>query len=296
MTVHTVIPDIHADIDRLNASIACSSKGGKLLLLGDFIDAGKHVSSSSDEAVLSSVSKHIESERALAVMGNHELNAILFHSLAESGSPFREHSEKNKSQHRSFLNAFGVRSEKALHWTNWFMTALPLWREIDGLRLVHACWSKAHIAEISKRRPNGYLEWEDLEEIAAESTPFGKAVKTLVTGPEAKLPHPYTFKDYHGNERREVRLAWWNAEASTWPEATLSVPDPSELPAGQLPEDAAAVIYSPDAPPVLVGHYKMIGAPRIEHPKAASLDYPEQPCIYLWSGEDRLSQDCLQTI
>lgn len=103
--------------------------------------------------------------------------------------------DNNKSQHRSFLDAFGVRSAKALHWTNWFLTALPLWHEIDGLRLVHACWSEPHIIEISKRRPDGYLKWEDLQEIANESTPFGRAVKTLVTGPEVKLPHPYAFKD-----------------------------------------------------------------------------------------------------
>ena len=106
------------------------------------------------------------------------------------------------------------------------------------------------------------------------------------------------WKDHHtrGKERREARLAWWNAEATTWPDATLSVPDPSELPLGELPDDAAAVIYRPDAPPVLVGHYKMTGAPRIEHPKAASLDYPDRPCIYLWSGEDHLSQNCLHTV
>ena len=290
MIQHTVIPDIHADIERMNASLQLSSQNGKLLFLGDFIDAGKDVAEPADLRVLEVVRNLIAQEKALAVMGNHELNAVLYHSTGAGGAPLREHSPKNQKQHRSFIDAFGVGTSQAIEWTEWFLQALPLWTEVDGLRLVHACWSEPKIAEVKKRRPDGYLKREDLVEISGESTPFGKAVKALVTGPEVKLPEPYVFHDFHGNPRYEVRLAWWNADAKTWPEATLSVPDPNELPQTEMPEEAVAEIYSADAPPVLVGHYKMKGEPCIEHPKAASIDYPRSPCIYRWSGENCLSK------
>ncbi len=289
MTIHTIIPDIHADATRLNASLEAANPNGKLLFLGDFIDAGETVKAPDDLSALKTVRTLIDEGKALAVMGNHELNAILYHRF-ENGTPLREHSNKNNKQHQSFIDAFGVGTDTALEWTEWFLTALPLWREFEGLRLVHACWSERQIDVIKERRPDGYLKQEDLKEVASETTPFGMAVKTLLTGPEVELPEPFAFHDHHGNRRREVRLAWWNAGARTWPEATLSVPNPSELPESEMPSDAVAEIYHADAPPVLVGHYKMKGEPRIEHPKAASIDYPNTPCIYRWSGEGRLSE------
>lgn len=69
MTAHSVIPDIHADIDRLHASLKHTSRDGKALFLGDFIDAGKDVATAEDAKVLAQVRSLIEGDRALAVMG-----------------------------------------------------------------------------------------------------------------------------------------------------------------------------------------------------------------------------------
>ena len=286
---YTIIPDIHADFDRLNASLQLADRNGHILFLGDFIDAGKSVANPADLDVLLTVRMLVDDGKASAVMGNHELNAILYHSTP----PLRKHGGKNANQHRSFIDAFGVATYPALKWTDWFLNALPLWKDLDGLRLVHACWSQPQMTEIKKRRPDGFLRREDLQEVSDESTPFGRAVKALLTGPEVKLPEPFVFHDFHGTPRKEVRLAWWRADAATWPEATLSVPDVSQLPQGKLPADAMAEIYQADAPPVLVGHYKMKGEPSIDHPNASSIDYPDAPCIYRWSGENRLTKENL---
>lgn len=289
MTGYAIIPDIHADLNRLTTSLKHVMPDEKILFLGDFIDAGLNVSEPQDLLVLETVRDLILSGKATGVMGNHELNAILFHT----DPPLRAHSSKNLKQHRSFLDQFGVATSSARNWTDWFLRTLPLWHEADGLRVVHACWSKKMISEIKLRRPDGYLHYEDLEEIAYESTAFGRAVKVLTSGPEAKLPHPYMFHDYHGNPRTEVRLAWWKAGARTWPEATLSVPDQLELPSSELPLDVISEIYDEDAPPVLVGHYKMAGDPQIGHPKASSIDFPDQACLYKWRGELQLTGDNL---
>lgn len=296
MKRHTVIPDIHADYRRLQKSLQHASTHSQVLFLGDFIDAGEAVERPADLRVLELVKNLIADKKAVGVMGNHELNAILYHAAGANGAPMRQHNSKNQKQHQSFINEFGVGTTRALEWTDWFLKTLPLWSERDGLRMVHACWSDTSIDEVKRRRPDGYLKRADLQEIADESTAFGKAVKTLLTGPEVALPEGYTFHDFHGNERKEVRLAWWKADAVSWAEATLSVPDQAELPQDAMPADAKSEIYRADAPPVLVGHYKMTGTPCIEHHKASSIDYPGAPCVYHWSGGDRLNDDALLKI
>jgi len=270
MTI-TVIPDLHADLARLDATLAAVT--GPLAFLGDFIDGGPD-----DRAVLTRVRGLID-EGAAAVIGNHELNAALFHR------GLRENSEKNRKQHATFLAAFNV--AERTEWTDWFLT-LPLWRDLGGLRIVHACWSEPDIALIAERRPDGLLHSNDLPEIAAESTPFGRSVQRIVSGPEMTLPVGHFFADKNGHPRSQMRVAWWRSDATTYREAALSVPDPLALPDMVLPEGIRAEIYPNDAPPVLVGHYKMADQPRVSG-KAASLDYPATPCAYRWDGEAVLS-------
>lgn len=276
----TVIPDIHADPQRLDATLAAVD--GPLAFLGDFIDGGEQ--GACDRTVLTRVRSLID-KGAVAVMGNHELNAILFHR------GLRANSDKNRDQHRSFLEAFGFATPEAMAWTDWFLT-LPLWLDLGGLRLAHACWSIPDIATVAARRPDGRLQESDLAEIGEESTSFGRAVKRIVSGPEVMLPAGNSFLDHKGHPRTEVRLAWWRNDATTYREAALSVPDVMALPDVPLPGGVAAEIYPADGAPVLVGHYKMAGTPYVTG-NAASIDYPKAPCAYRWDGNKELDAERL---
>lgn len=286
-----VIPDIHADPDRLDRTLRHLGTEQNLAFLGDFIDAGKATQAPDDRAVLHRVRGLVEDKGAVAVMGNHELNAILFHRRIlrpdAPDRPMREWSPKNVRQHRSFLEAFGIGTWRAIEWTDWFLT-LPLWRDLDGLRLVHACWNQPDIDLIAKRRPDGRLQEEDLAEVAAKQTDFARAVENLVSGPELRLPSGRSFRDFGNHIRHDVRIAWWRPRARTWRQAALSVPEPNELPGFDLPECREISFYPDDAPPVLVGHYKMTGTPSIEEARAACLDYPGTACAYRWQGEEAL--------
>ena len=285
---YTIVPDIHADLERLNWSIA-QANGKKMIFLGDLIDAGKLVKKPNDLGILQQVSQLIYDGQASCILGNHELNAILFHRRSSTSNyPLRSHKEQNSKQHKSFIEAFGVESSDALSWTAWMLETLPLWLEFDGLRIAHACWSEEAIKIVKKRRPTGHLQLEDLEEVAAKTTEFALAVETITSGPEAKLPSGYSFTDNGGNTREHVRLSWWNAENITWTKAALSVPDLSQLPTDELPPELMSEIYGVDATPVLVGHYKMKGAPHLQSHNATSLDYPNTKCVYHWSGESSL--------
>lgn len=291
----TVIPDIHADPRLLEASLSMAA-GSMPAFLGDFIDAGATASYKPDDAaVLSSVRRLVDAGEALAVMGNHELNAILFHRKGSDGRWLRAHSDKNCKQHRSFIDALGIATPAALEWTGWFLSALPLWHEGEGFRLVHACWSEPDIALIRARRPDGRLRLEDLPEIADESTDFGRAVKLITSGREELLPEGRSFRDKNGHLRRHVRLSWWR-QGHSWRDAALSVPDPEELPDGPLPASFTPAPRPADAPPVFVGHYKMDGVPRLEADHAVCLDYPHAPCLYRWRGEARLVGENLHVV
>lgn len=298
---HGIIPDIHADLARLEASLAMLA-GARPVFLGDFIDAkpkenesyGTVSGKAADREVLTRVRSLIDSGAALAIMGNHELNAILFHRRGADGQPLRQRSPENRHQHKSFLASLGEETPEALQWTDWFLT-LPLWHEGDGFRLVHAFWSDDDIALIRARRPDARLRPEDLPEIATESTAFGRAVKRITSGPEVRLPDGITYRDGGGKLRDMGRLCWWRRGA-TWRQALLSVPQPSTLPDTALPEDIGTLTYPLDAAPVFVGHYKMAEEPRIEAPRAMCLDYPDAPCIYLWHGETDLDPAHLQQI
>lgn len=282
----TMIPDIHADPRLLDACLSMAA-GSTPAFLGDFIDAGTGVDHADDAAVLTRVRALIDAGEALAVMGNHELNAILFHRRGPDGDWLRRHSAKNRKQHRSFIEAFGIATPKARDWTGWLLSALPLWHEGEGFRLVHACWDEVAIARIRARRPDGRLHPEDLPEIADESTDFGRAVKLITSGREVRLPEGWAFHDKNGDRRHHVRLSWWRA-GRTWRDAALSVPDRTELPGSPLPAGFTPAPWPDSAPPVFVGHYKMQGTPCLEAAHALCLDYPQTPCLYRWQGEARL--------
>lgn len=294
MTSLTVIPDIHADLGRLHASLD-AALGSNVAFLGDFIDAGTSVDTPNDALVLKKVRSLVDNEGALAVMGNHELNAILFHRRDKKGAPLRRHSSKNVSQHASFLDDIGFATPAAIELTEWFLN-LPLWVELDGLRLVHACWDQVSIDVVKERRPDGRLCAEDLEEIALKQTDFAKAVEALTSGPEVLLPGDHSFADSKGNPRREVRLAWWKPQRGTWRELALAVPEDQrhKLPDTPISGIDSMRIYREGQKPVLFGHYKMKGEPKIEVGQAACLDYPDFRCVYHWFGEHSLNCNNIQ--
>jgi hypothetical protein len=283
----TIIPDLHADPMRLDL---CLEEAGShdIAFLGDLIDAGHAVRSSNDLYVLQKVKTLIDNNRAVAVMGNHELNAILFHRRDRHGAALRAHSATNYDQHRSFLDQFGLGTPLAIYWTEWFLT-LPLWIEQNGCRIVHACWDDEAINTIKERRPDGLLLAADLEEVAAKETTFAKAVETLTSGVEVQLPDGHQFHDGKGVRRDHVRIAWWLANKGTWREVALSVPNVEELPNTLVSGNESISLYSEYDPPVFVGHYKMRGKPSVDIGQVGCLDYPDLLCVYHWNGEATLN-------
>ena len=77
-------------------------EGRKVLFLGDYIDRGPNV-----KETLEIVKTMVDNENAIALMGNHEYNALCFHYTKEQGGGhLREHSIKNLFQHMKTIEDF----------------------------------------------------------------------------------------------------------------------------------------------------------------------------------------------
>jgi hypothetical protein len=118
----------------------------QVIFLGDFIDRGPD-----QRGVIDIVRPMIDNGSALSVMGNHEFNAIAWFTPDPDapGKYLREHSDKNRKQTRAFLAAYGGADDYA-DLIEWFRT-LPMWLDLPGLRVVHACWDDSLMRFLSDR-------------------------------------------------------------------------------------------------------------------------------------------------
>ena len=278
--MYDIIPDIHGHADKLEKALKQlgyrhlrgvwrhSNPNRQCLFLGDFIDRGPD-----NAAVIRIVRNMIDAGSAQAIMGNHELNAIHFHTNnPETGQPLRPWTGKNLRQHNSFIKEFPAGGSAAAEAINW-MQSLPLFLDLPHFRLVHACWAQDKIDQLAAITKEGVLNERQFFQAADPSHALNDLVETIAKGPETTLPEGYIMTDKDGTNRREVRVKWWQAGGQSWADVAMSVPDLSQLPEGEPPEAVRALAYPTDAKPVFFGHYWMVGKPILQAPNALCLDY-----------------------
>jgi len=122
-----------------------------VLFVGDYIDRGPKI-----RETLKIVRAMVESENAVALMGNHEYNALCFHFQETEGGHFRKHLIKDIIQHYKTLEQFQNKQEEYEGYLDWFKT-LPLYYENEVLRAVHACWDHSNIEYLRKTLINDRL-------------------------------------------------------------------------------------------------------------------------------------------
>jgi hypothetical protein len=271
----------------------------KVIFLGDFIDRGPQ-----QRDVISVVRPMIEDGAALSVMGNHEFNAIAYFTSDpnDPGQYLRPHSEKNRRQHRAFLDEYEGSQDRA-GVIGWFRT-LPLWLDLPGLRVVHACWDAKLMRSLEEQYPdvNAYLDNDLLAAASDKNKEEYRAVETLLKGKEIPLPPGHGFKDKDGNHRENIRIKWWSRGSCTYRDAFLGpVSAGTEIP--DTPVDTGHLIeYSENDPPVFFGHYWMEGEPDLMAPNVMCLDYSVAASkggrllAYRWDGERRLNSKKFRSV
>jgi hypothetical protein len=263
----------------------------QVVFLGDFIDRGL-----GQREVKEIVRPMIDSRSALTVMGNHEFNAIAWHTRHPvTGEPLRAHSKKNRRQHTAFLDAYGENPAEHRELITWFQT-LPLWLDLGEIRIVHACWDPTSI-ELGRGALGETATLDDgfLVRASEKDSPEYEGVETLLKGKEIPLPDGRSFNDKDGSQRRNIRVRWWS-DAPTYREAFLG----PESAVSHIPDDPILgdhlLEYGPDEPPVFIGHYWLEGDPAPLAPNIACLDYsvanPRGKLVaYRWDGESALSAE-----
>ena len=156
----------------------------------------------------------------------------------KDGAFLRSHSAKNANQHAKFLIEVGDNSAAHKEAIDWFRS-LPVWLDLPGFRVVHACWHdasrealKPFLDEAARFTDEGVLE------SYRRGTAAHAAVEILLKGPEERLPAGIHFNDKDGHRREEVRLRWWDQDATTFRKAALGMDGrEDEIPDARLPRD-----------------------------------------------------------
>jgi hypothetical protein len=295
---YDIIGDIHGQADRLESLLGRMGyrrsagiwrhASRKAIFVGDFIDRGPKQLETVDL-----VRRMVDDGHALAVMGNHEFNAIAWFlpDPEAPGQHLRVRDSSNRQQHDAFLAA--VEHRPALHreCIDWFLS-LPLWLDLPELRVVHACWHAGYMAELEPRLAPGRRLTEDLVQAASrEGWMEFRTVEGLTKGLEAPVPHGHSFRDKDGHPRRRVRLRWWDPTATTWRQAAMMDRDGlAQLPETEVPGGHRAAYDH--AKPVFFGHYWLTGTPEPQSPMVACVDYSAGRggalVAYRWDGEPTL--------
>jgi hypothetical protein len=244
----------------------------------------------------------VELGSALAVLGNHDLNAIAWYlpNPDDPGDYLRTHfstewGKKNRKQHAAFLAAVEDKPELHGEIIDWFLT-LPLWIDLPGLQVVHACWHPRFMKYLTPLLLPGNRLSKELMPAASKklaeenlgSPSIYRAVEALTKGLEIPLPAGSSFKDKYNIVRDRVRVRWWNREAKTYQDAAMVDDSLRErltnetLPAGARIPGSDRLTF--------IGHYWLTGTPTPLTEKVACVDYSAGHggplCAYRWQEGD----------
>ena len=263
----------------------------RVIFLGDFIDRGPKI-----RQVLEIVRPMIEEGNALAVMGNHELNALAYHTEDQEspGEYLRRRSPSNVKQHRQTVEQ--LKPQELRSHLDWFRT-LPMWLDLDGLRVVHACWDEHAMSQIAAdlEQQGGSITAALLHSACKKGNALFAPVEVVLKGREGKLPYGTSFHDKDGHERTEIRTRWYlSPNGHTYRTYAFQSDEIAcDLKLGEA-IIAASTPYPASAKPVFVGHYWLSAKrPEVLADNVACLDYSVAKggflCAYRWQGEQKLN-------
>lgn len=304
--MYDIIGDIHghayALVALLNKLGYRQEKGAyrhperKVIFVGDYIDRGPN-----SLEVLQMVKAMVDDGQAIALMGNHEYNAVCFHTPKAGGGYLRPHTYKSIMQHLPTLESLDTRRGQLAYWVAWFKE-LPLFFETKDLRVIHACWSDKQMQVLGEYGITDRIPEQLWEATANEAHPLFTAIEILLKGLEIPLPDGIFFLDKDGHRRENVRARWWtNPAGKKYGELVVAhALDPQLIPIEQLkvPEGLTdpGDVYPDSGKPVFFGHYWLRAAsPKLfsENKKVCCVDYSVAKkgflTAYRYDGEATLS-------
>jgi hypothetical protein len=309
---YDVIGDVHGQYDKLVGllqHLGYAERGGlwghptrRAVFVGDLIDRGD-----GQLEVLHLVRAMVEAGTALIVMGNHEFNAIAWATPHPTNGDFLrprlgEKGPKNYAQHAEFLAAVGADTRVHREWIDWFRT-LPLWLDLAGLRVVHACWHRPSmdvLRPLTIRRDGSWcLDDAFMLQASTKGTPEYEALECLLKGPEVELPPGFGYYDKEGHPRLRARVNWWRKGGTT-------LRDNAHIPSDVTPFDGCDMVQLESTPmdghgyeyadkaPLVFGHYWSKPVRTIMDNQVVCVDLSAAKggplAAYRWSGESTIDE------
>lgn len=172
-----IIGDIHGEFDALTSLLrhlgydlnGRHSEGRVLVFIGDFCDRGPD-----SPAVLALIKHLVNSGKAFAILGNHEVNLLRKDAKDGSGWYFDERTEHDQEKYAPFMRPGTAEKEEIFN----FLSTLPIALERPDLRIVHAAWINEKIDEVRFLTIDSLLRNYNIWDKAAQQ--HAKALKPLM--------------------------------------------------------------------------------------------------------------------
>jgi len=201
-----------------------SPENRKLAFVGDFINRGPQ-----SVEVLKLVKSLQESGDAIVVLGNHEFKLIQNFVAGKSSS------------------------DEFVPFIPWLRT-LPLFLELETLRIVHAAW---HFSSIDILEQTLVADDLFIKETLKKGSVYHKASQTIVSGIKIDIPENFRLVDRFNIRRKKARLKWWmELNGKPYSECFFSPMFPEVSDNGPIERDVNMIEpYSKKDKPVFIGHY-----------------------------------------
>ena len=178
-----IVGDIHGEHEALCALLdhlgydeaGRHPQGRTLVFVGDLCDRGPD-----SPAVFDLVERLIKAGKAVAVLGNHEINLLRDDPKEGAGWFFDERADRDQPKYAPFARPCAAERARIRA----FVASLPVALERTDLRVVHAAWIQRHIdavrdMPVESLRPT-YDAWEQLASDKASSTDLGERMQAEI--------------------------------------------------------------------------------------------------------------------
>jgi hypothetical protein len=295
--MYDIIGDVHGYADQLKKllqKLGYQSVNGcythpnrKAVFVGDIINRGPKI-----RETIILVRKMVEAGSAYAILGNHEMYAILYYLRDNEGKYYKKRIPKYQLQINQTLAEFAANMDEFKSHLKWFRT-LPLFLDFGDIRVVHACWDNENISQLQEVLTEPKISKTILREVALNETPFSRSFWETIKGIDFQIPRNLLVFDDDGRPHRSFRMKWWeNPEGKTFKEVSLE--SRFELPPYTIPPEIVKFRnpYLKSYPIVFFGHYSLVDGHGILSDNVCCVDSgvsrSGKLLAYRWDGEQEL--------
>jgi hypothetical protein len=301
--MYDIIGDVHGEatlLEKLLKKAGYHKRGynyhhpeKKAVFVGDFVNRGPEI-----RETLRIIRRMMDEGNALAILGNHEINLLLSSMKNEKGDSLLAVTGKRYASVFQTVQQFKSFPEEWKEIRKW-LRSLPLFLELDPIRIVHACWKDENIVVIKREIQTGRIPKSIFRHLVSDpKSELSQSILQTTRGIHHILPSDLRIYDNRHRNHPFYRIRWWNSpEGLTFQQ--WSFESKFKLPNYTIPKEIIpeSIIYPEDAPVVFFGHYCRGNGPWVIRDNLCCVD----ACVtgkgtlaaYRWDGEPVLNPENL---